>query len=131
MSRFSMKTTSSPRSLASSLLLYGPTPTLYGLFFSFLHISGTLRERLLYSFNFLAGGVERYREEAGSLTLRISYHQNHAGVKVPQMSLRKAIAGPKSHFPSKPGKKRDLQAKVFSGRLPTGLLIQCKAMTDI
>ncbi|GIY49110.1 hypothetical protein CDAR_619491 [Caerostris darwini] len=41
-----------------------------------------------------------------SLKLRISYHQNHGGVKVPQMSLHKAIAGPKSRFPSKPGKKR-------------------------
>ncbi|GIX99571.1 hypothetical protein CDAR_96131 [Caerostris darwini] len=39
-----------------------------------------------------------------SLKPRISHHQNHGGEKVPQMSLQKAIAGPKSHFTSK--KKR-------------------------
>ncbi|GIY49109.1 hypothetical protein CDAR_619481 [Caerostris darwini] len=65
-----------------------------------------------------------------SLKLRFSHYHNHGGVKVPQMSLHKAIAGPKSHFPSKPGKKRDLKAKLFSGRLPSGLLTQRKGMTD-
>ncbi|GIX99572.1 hypothetical protein CDAR_96141 [Caerostris darwini] len=42
-----------------------------------------------------------------SLKLRISHYHNHGGVKVPQMPLHKAIAGPKSHFPSKPEKEKN------------------------
>ncbi|GIY49111.1 hypothetical protein CDAR_619501 [Caerostris darwini] len=127
MSRASLKTTSSPRSLASSLLLYGP------FLFSFQHISVELQERLLYSFNFLAGGLGGYHEEAEfrcileiimtaspsspcstfkhSLKPRISHYPNHAGVKFPQMSLHKSIEGPKCHFPSNPGKKRTVGSK--------------------
>ncbi|GIY36804.1 hypothetical protein CEXT_475191 [Caerostris extrusa] len=65
-----------------------------------------------------------------SLKLRIPHYEDHGGVKVPQMSFQEAIAGPKSHSPSKPGKKRIYRPKCFPGDCQRGLLIQRKGMTD-